>query len=232
MTLNFGKGTSPMGYVGAQSPLGDLGVRIPRRKYVGICDVVDRDTLTLWAAKLYTLHNLAWQYIETILDIACQMRIRETKPLIRKIRELHLEYDRFRARSIDGEHCRHETDMAESFEDWLAKDLRKLFYALDFEVSKMDIVAGQRPLVIAVHQAMAMLEAVKIYARRRDKEIREKHRIEVKDCSLISNEFLALYPLVPQFAGDCYRPDLDAVKITANKIANKIEDAIINILPD
>lgn len=207
-------------------------VNVRQARYVQITDEIPADVLVVWAAKLYTLTNLSWQYIDTILDIVVQMKIRQTRPLVKTVREIRLEYDRFRARSIDGAQVSHETDLAESFEEWLEKDLKKLFYALDFEVSKMDIVKSQRPLVIATYQAVTLMEAVRAYARKRDREISGTYGITVKDCCLIQNEYLRLYPLIPQFAGDCYTKDLPAVRTTANIIANKMEESIINVLPD
>lgn len=207
-------------------------VKVKQARYVQITDEIPADVLVVWAAKLYTLTNLSWQYIDTILDIVVQMKIRELRPLVKAIREIRLEYDRFRARSIDAAQVNQESELAESFENWLAKDFNKLFYALDFEVCRMDIVKSQRPLVIATYQAVTLMEAVRAYARKRDRDILNIYGITVKDCCLIQNEYLRLYPLIPQFAGDCYVRGLPAVRTTANILANKMEEAKINVLPD
>lgn len=205
-------------------------IKIPRARYVEIRDAVGEDTLLYWASKICTLENLAWQYIDTILDILVQMKLKVVRPVTCRIREIKTEYDRFRARCIDKSHVLKESNLAENFNDYLGEDLGRLFYALDFEVSRMDIIREQRPLLIAVYQAITILEALRIYARQIDDEIRHDYHIMVKDCSLIQACFLELYTLIPQYAGDCWKPNLDAVRITANVIARKIEEAEIRII--
>ena len=212
------------------SPLSSF-TRIPERRFIRITEVVEPEVLINWGAKIFTLMNLSWQYIDTILDIVIQMKIRETKPLVRTIRQIKLDYDRFRAAAIDSESVRQETELAESFEDMLGKQqyLSKLFYALDFEVCKLDLVKEQRPLVIATYQALTIMEATKIYARMIDDIVRHDHRIDVKDCCMIQEDFMKLYHLVPQFAGDCYHRNLPAVVNTASIIASKMNQSIIKI---
>ena len=200
----------------------------PKPRFVYVEEVVDEDTMMEWASSLCTLMNLTWGYVETILDMCVLMKLKETKPLVRKIRELKREYDQFRHTKIDDECERKETETAEAFEDLVQNHLSKLFNGIDFEMRKIGLKDDWKALAIAVHQAMTLMDVVSLYARRCDAEIR-KRGLEVEDRCMIQKEFLALYPLIPQFAGDCYIKDFPARKITANILLNEIVRLELNI---
>lgn len=200
----------------------------PKPRFVYIEEVVDEDTMMEWASSLYTLMNLTWSYVQTILDLCAHMRLRETLPLCRKIKQLKREYDQFRHTRIDDATERLETETAEAFEDSVHQHLSKLFNGIDFEMRKIGLKDDWKALAIAVHQAMTLMDVVSLYARRCDAEIR-KRGVAVEDRCMIQKEFLALYPLIPQFAGDCYIKDFPARKITANILLNEILKMELNI---
>ena len=208
-------------------------VSVPKKpRFVPIVDAVPRDILLHWAANLYTLMNLGWDYVETVLDVVIQMRLSETKPLVRRVRQLRREYEQFRSRAIDGKAERNERECAEAFEDFVQKHLSRLFNALEFETKKQDIRKDYATLVIATQQAMTILDAVKAYARRCDREIRERYRVDVPDMCMVQKEFMALYDLVPQFAGDCYDAKLPARKLTAGILIKELLKTDIGIYWD
>lgn len=200
----------------------------PKPRFVTIAEVVDEDTMQEWASSLCTLMNLTWGYVGTILDMCVLMKLKDTKPLVRYVRDLKRRYDQFRHTKIDDETERLETQSAEDFEDMVQKHLSKLFNALDFEMRKLDLKDDWKTLAIAVHQAMTLMEAVTLYARRCDAEIR-KRGVAVKDRCMVQNEFMELYTLIPQFAGDCYIKNLSACTITANILVNEMVKQELNI---
>lgn len=208
-------------------------VSVPKRpRFVEIADAVPQDVLLHWAANLYTLMNMGWDYVETVLDVVIQMRLSETKPLVRRVRQLKREYEQFRSRAIDGKAERNERECAEAFEDFVQKHLSRLFNALEFETMKQDIRKDYATLVIAVQQAMTILDAVKAYARSCDREIRERYRVDVPDMCMVQGEFMKLYGLIPQFAGDCYDAKLPARKLTAGILINELSKTDIDIYWD
>ena len=79
--------------------------------------------------------------------------------------------------------------------------------------------------MIAVQQALTLMDAVKAYARWCDKKI-ASFGVWVCDCCMVQTEFLKLYPLIPLFAGDCYNPDSQARTLTAQIIVNKLNRKI------
>lgn len=174
-----------------------------------------------WSFKLFALMNLAWDYIDTVCDVCITMRLEPTKALVRKIRECRKEYDRFRQRVMTSKMEENETDHGLRFEARFKDDFRKLSYGLEHEIGKLDLVADHRHLVLAVQQALTVMDAVKIYARWCDKQI-ASFDVWVCDCCMVQTEFLKLYSLVPMFAGDCYQPALSARKMTAGILSNRL----------
>lgn len=194
----------------------------PRRRKKSIEDVPD-ELLTEWSYKLFALMNLTWDYVETICNLCIGMRLQPTKPLVREVRALKREYDRFRWRSVDSHMESCETDHALRFEDRFRDDFSRLLNGIDLEVAKLDLTHDHRLLVIAVQQALTLMDAVKIYARWCDREI-AGFGVWVCDCCMVQTEFLKLYPLIPQFAGDCYQPGINARKLTASILVNRLKE--------
>lgn len=79
-------------------------------------DDVPQTELAHMAVKIYMIGAMVWDYTDTVLDIAAQMRIVEAKKLSRTIRELRKEYDYIRSRDLDCNHIKREWEMAELFE--------------------------------------------------------------------------------------------------------------------
>lgn len=200
---------------------------VPAPRRVRLIDEVPEELMVEWGVKLYTLMNLAWNYIDTILDIVCQRRICATKTLVRTIRRLRREYDIFRAKSVDSEFIRKEDGNSDRFEELLQGDFSRLFNGLEMEISHLGLSEEDRVLVIAIQQALTIMDAVKMYARWCDARIRDLG-IWTCDCCMVQSEFLALYPLIPQFAGDALEKS-ETRRITASILCNSITEARINV---
>lgn len=187
------------------------------------------DVLNDIGCKLYGLCSLAWDYIDTILDLCAEMRLSVTKPLCRTIRGLKRDYDRFRHRHLGGKGSLQETERGMTIEETLQKDFDKLYYALYNEVSKLKLTESHRRLVIAVQQAMTVLDAVRIFSRQCD-EIPPRYGLPRRRDAFLQDEVEALYPLIPQFAGDCYDPNIPARKITARIIAETVKRFKVTVI--
>lgn len=195
-----------------------LGIARPKIKE--LFDFVPEEVIVDLSCKLYSLCNLTWGYVDTILDLCVSMRLSETKQLVRTVREVKRKYDKFRARVLDRENVEKETMRGEQIEDKLDLDFQKLFYSLYNDISKLKLTDDHRRLVIAVQQAMTLLDAVKIFSKHCDKVVESyTHIPHMPDC-MLEDYFKPLYYLVPQFAGDCYNPDVAGRKLTAGIIVN------------
>ncbi|MDE7180064.1 MAG: hypothetical protein K2N88_02560 [Muribaculaceae bacterium] len=193
------------------------------RKRKKTIEAVPDEVLVDMSARLFALMNLTWDYVDTILDICISLRISETKPLVRIIRNLKREYDKFRWSCMTSTSERDEQETGLEIEEKLSVDFNRLFNGVEHEVNKLGLSKEHKMLVIATQQALTLMDAVKIYARRCDKKI-ASYDVWVCDCCMVQTDFMKLYPLIPQFAGDCYQPNLNARKLSAGIIANKLQD--------
>ena len=133
-----------------------------------------------------------------------------------------------------------EVDHGLAIEDILKDDFYKMYNAIEMEVNKQKLSKDNKTLVIAVHQAMALIDAVKIYARWCDKEI-AKFDVWVCDYCMVQKEFLMLDSVIPKTIGMLYIPNMPSRKLASSIIANKMkgirleqflcEDEVI-VLPD
>ena len=181
------------------------------------------EVLVDMSTRLFALMNLTWDYVDTILDLCINLRITETKPLVRIIRNLKREYDKFRWPSMCASHEKDEENLGLEIEEKLSVDFDRLFNGVEHEVNKLDLTKDHKALVIATQQTLTLMDAVKIFARRCDKKI-ASYDVWICDCCMVQTEFMKLYPLIPQFAGDCYQPNLSARKLSAGIIANKLQN--------
>ena len=202
-------------------------LRTPAQKKT-IKDVPER-LLTEWSFKLFALMNLAWDYVDTICDLCISIRLEQTKPLVRQVRNLKREYDHFRWAVMDGRMERNETDHGIRFENLFEDDFERLVNGIEIEVNKLDLKPEHKTIVIAVQQALTLMDAVKIYARWCDKEI-ARHGVWVCDYCMVQTEFLKLFPIIPVFAGDCYQPDIEARRTTSRILANRLREIPLNLL--
>lgn len=180
--------------------------------------------LQAMVTKLYLLCFLGWDYTFTVLDIAVQRRIHQTKPLCRAVRKLKHDYDRQRA--LNAEDTEIEMVLAEMFEDGAREHLNKLSYGLQNEIAAYGLDDENMYLVQAVQMAMTVVDAVRMYARECDTWIREQG-VKTRH-SILSDHFTALGRLLPEFAGDCYDRHSETRYITAMIILNEIKKLEIN----
>lgn len=182
------------------------------------------------SAKTYLLVALAWDYVDTVLLCAASLKIAELKPLCRTIKSLRDEYLRFRARSIDHKQADEEFERGLNFEDFIKPDLDKLTYALKDTIAKHNLDREYAYFILAVQQALTLMDAVKEYSRYVDKRIASFGiPVRPEGMTIVQEEFIKLFPLIPLFAGDAYDPDPMERKLTAKIIANRLHEVEMHI---
>lgn len=172
-------------------------------------------------AKICIVGSLAWDYAETVRTVAAQMRLPETKKLSRAVRVLHEDFDRFRQPSLRAKDVRKETELGLLFEQLCEDHLSKLSYGLNSEKEMAFLSDDYRMLVKAVHMAMTVIDALKLYVAECDKWIADNG---VCANSMLPTHFSRLAILLPEFAGDHYSKDSESRKITARILFNEIHN--------
>lgn len=167
-------------------------------------DDVPQDELAYMGVKLYIIGSLVWDYTESVLDLAAQMKIPGApKKLSRAIRAVHRDYNRLRSYDLDAEHVEKERELAELFEDINRKDFSELCKGLVEEIREETNLNDEYVyLVEGVQMAMTVLDTLVLYAAQCDTFIR-KYYPQVPH-SILPDHFKQLAILLPEYAGDCY----------------------------
>lgn len=162
---------------------------------------VDKLPLTLMrdlGAKLYLLANLSWGYVDTVCGLCIEMRLEETKKLVREIRNLKREYDRFRAPTMGDLETRQEEEMGVWFEESFLNDFNTLYNQMDIESGRALPNRQQKMYVVSLHQALTLIEAVKKFALYGDERLKE-HGVWTCPYCILQNEYLLMHDVLKKF---------------------------------
>ena len=185
-------------------------------------DDVPQLKLGYMAVKVYLIGALVWDYTDTVLDIAAQMRLGGgCKKLARAIREIHKDYDYIRSKDLNSNHVKREWELAELFEDINKETFSRLCNGLINEIRHdTNLDKDYETLVEAVQIAMTVLDALRLYADQCDKVIRKYYPNAPH--SILPDHFTKLAMLLPEYAGNCYNRNSEARYITARILLNEI----------
>lgn len=179
--------------------------------------------LAAMGVKLYIIGALAWDYADSVLNLAAQMHIKETKRLCRAVRSLRRDYDNMRIQSLDQKHLRREWELAETFEGICKSHFQKLCLGLRNEIHRdTDLDPRCVMLVEAVQMAMTLIDTLKLYAAECDSFIRSY--CPAAPHSILPDHFKSLATLLPEFAGDCYDASSYSRSATARILLKEIND--------
>lgn len=164
---------------------------------------VPNDVLISLRVRMYALGALVWDYVDTVLDLARQMRRPELKKLCRAVRELHEDYDSVRRANADAGFFAFERKWALDFEAFVEPLSARFIDGLKKEQSEAvgEMEAGTYWLMMAVQQALCVLEALHLYARGCDMAI-ERYGVDMRDKTILPRHFRSLEVLLPEFGGD------------------------------
>lgn len=178
--------------------------------------------------------NVAWDYADTIILMAIQMKMPGVKELSRSIRELKREYDRVSAPFLCD--CSKETaeENLYEFEDGV-RDLFNL-YQLNIEWD----IRSEYPRLIdehviflkAVYQCHIVLMAIFRYGDLQKKKIESKFGKEIRHP--IPTHLFTLDKLVLKYAGEKQLSDWfsNQQSTYANSIANRMALIELNVIED
>lgn len=167
----------------------------------GFSEKINNLPLTLMrdlGAKLYLLANLSWGYVETVCGMCIEMRLEETKKLVREIRNLKREYDRFRAPTMGDIETRQEEEMGVWFEELFLNDFNTLYNQIDMESGRTFHDRQQRMYVVSIHQALTLIEAVKKFALYGDEKIKQHGAWTCPYC-MLQKEYLLMHDVLKKF---------------------------------
>ncbi len=164
--------------------------------------LLDRETLFRFAYVPFVIAQLVWDYADTILTIAAWLRITETKPLCRAIKELRRDYDRIRAPYIDKAHANSEIENGYVFEDCVKSitDQLLLNLRIDIRSEYPEIEPEYLNFLLAVYQCDITLKSLLLYVRRQTDIIAKK--IDRHVGRILPDAVYKLDKLILEFVGD------------------------------
>lgn len=169
---------------------------------IKLSKILDRDSLFRFAYVPFVIARLVWDYTDTLLDLSALMKLRETRPLCRAIRELRRDYDRFRARYIDEAHKESEEENMLVFEDGVS-DITKLLLTnirIDLKSEYPDLRPEFVDFLVAVYQCEITLLSLLRYTEKQTEKV--ERLVGHKIGKILPSELRRLSILVPQFVGD------------------------------
>lgn len=179
-----------------------------------------QEALAQMVAKTCVLGALAWDYADTVVNLASSMKIEKTKGLSRAVRQLYGEYRWLRHNVIDSGHADKEKELAELFEDINAKAFSRLCQGLRLEIGRdTGLNEEYTMLVCAVQMAMTVIDAMRLLDAEYGRWMESQG---VAGLTVIPPPFNRLAILLPEFAGDCYNPKSEARRITSRILYNEI----------
>ena len=177
------------------------------------------------------LGALVWDYVDTILDLAAQMKIGHgTQKVSRAIRELRDNYNSMRRPFLTPHFVEEEKRLSLELEERISPHLARLALFILEEIRPFHLKRPHRHLLQAVYSAITILDALSIFADRTDKHFRKYYPSMRR--SILPRHFVALRNLVELYVGDCLLPLSIDRKNTATVIANTLEKTAFAPSPD
>ncbi|MCM1296829.1 MAG: hypothetical protein NC311_14925 [Muribaculaceae bacterium] len=181
------------------------------------------DTLLLIRVRMYALGALVWDYTDSVLLTASNMRIEDTIRLSRAVRELRTDYDTTRKERSDRNYLEREMNWALDFEELLQDRLDRFVTDIGNELEEAfgRISPEYRVFLIGVQQAAMMLEALMTFVEGCDKAISD-FGVELMGRSIMPRQFRKLAILIPEFAGDMWLAKSPSRNRTAKEVAMEL----------
>lgn len=182
--------------------LNELCAQMELQKEQKLSEILDTDTLMRFAYIPFVVAQLAWDYADTIIDIATLLRLHPTKKLCRAIRELKRRYDNVRNVYTNYAHRSSETDNMYIFEDGVS-DLFSLYLKnieFDLKIEYPELDGEHRSFLLAVYQCHIVLLCIYRYAEMQKDKIEKIVGHKIGD--VLPKELRRLDILVMAFVGD------------------------------
>lgn len=164
---------------------------------------IDKETLFLFAFVPFVVAEIAWDFADTCIDLSIIMKLRETKRLCRRIRELRRDYDRKRQQSIDAAHRQIETDNMIAFQEDYKEFFKKLSLQIRQAVNNDNPGLGTEShmLICSAYSCAVVLRSLFKYTDIMGKRIAALLGIKAIG-SIIVREVRELEAIILQFAGE------------------------------
>lgn len=193
-------------------------------------EVLTEDGLLCITYVPFVIAEVAWDYADTVLNIAAMMRLRETKKLCRAIKDLRVEYDRKRFEVIDDNWRKSETVNMIMFQETLSKEyFGKIYRTFKERLSQTysDLEDNSVMLIASVYCCKTVIAGLMRYCQAQEKVVSSILGYEIN--SIMPKQVSRLDTLVSAFIGDSPLKDIEpTIREFAEELAEYINDTEIN----
>lgn len=178
----------------------------------------------------FVIAEIAWDYADTILDIAAMMRLHETKKLCRAIKDLRIEYNRKRFEVIDDNWRKSETENMIMFQETLSHEyFGKIYVTFKDKLVQTypELETNSVMLIASVYCCKTVIAGLMRYCQAQEKVVASILGYEIN--SIMPKQVNRLNTLVSEFVGDSPLVDIEPViKQYAEELAEYINNTEIN----
>lgn len=185
-----------------QAKLIELQEERERERELKLSEILDSETMMRFGYVPFVIAALAWDYADSILNMAAYLRIQKVKRLCRSVKELKKDYDYLRAPYIDQAHQQSEENNMYVFEDGV-NDVFNLYLAdIGFDIkSEYPNLDHEYVLYLkAIYQCHIVLKSIFRYAQIQTSKVEKIVGHKIGD--IIPSQLRKLDTLIMAFIGD------------------------------
>ncbi len=172
------------------------------REHKPLSEVLDEITMFRYGYVPFVIAELAWDYADTVVNMAIICGYAQTKKLCRAVRELRREYERYHDKvvSSDGKEC--ESDNMMVFED-AVKDIFNLYITnvkCDLIREYHNIDENTLHFLVSIYQCLIVIKSLLRYSAEQTKKAEKVAGYHVED--VMPREIRSLETIIAAFIGD------------------------------
>ena len=198
-----------------------------REQEIKLSKVLDSDTLMRFAYVPFVIAALAWDYADTILNMARYLQLSSAKKLSRAIIELKRDYDRVRLSYTDTQHRQSEEDNMYVFED-AVNDVFNVYLAnIGFDIKREypELEDDYVLYIKAIYQCHIVLQSIYKYVEIQTEKVENIVGHSVGD--VLPKELRRLDTLVLAYVGD--KPVSEAFERQQSSYAKTLANRMLEI---
>lgn len=196
--------TSPIekSYAGLVGTPGLNHLIMQERKRKPLSEVLDEITMFRYGYVPFVIAELAWDYADTVVNMAMICGHTQTKKLCRAVRELRREYERYHDKVVpsNGKEC--ESDNMILFED-AVEDIFKLYITnvkCDLIREYHNINDDNLHFLVSIYQCLIVIKSLLRYSADQTKKAEKMAGYHVDD--VMPREMRSLETIISAFVGD------------------------------
>lgn len=182
--------------------LKELEAQREMQKELKLSQILDTETSMRFAYVPFVVAQLAWDYADTIVDVASMLKLHPTKKLCRAVRELKRQYDRVRYEFTNHAHTNSEIENMYVFEEGVS-DLFSLYLKnIEFDLNSEypNLEEDYRNYLLAIYQCHIVLQSIYRYCEMMKEKVEKIVGHQIGD--VLPKELRRLDILVMAFVGD------------------------------